>query len=148
MDPFSGAAAIISLTLQLAGTAHGIRKFLSGIRNAPNEIADVLELLGCLEGNLKSVQILLDLQSSITGTPQISVCVIQSLRTCEKKIILLELFVNKLNKTSCHRYLTRKAWTSMRMVSRMQDLNSIRYQLRDAVAALQLALSINSTYIQ
>ena len=148
MDGFSSAAAVVALTIQLAGTVQAMRKYLRDVRNAPAEICFLVNLLDQLHSSLNYIRDVFDLQDNIHHAPPVLSCVTCALRDCEKTVSAVEKIINESRAKLVRRHPLHKVWASMRAASKREDLKVVQEQLRDSIAALHMALSINSTHVQ
>lgn len=144
MDPFSGATAAVSLALQLTSTVHSVRQFLQNIQDAPKEIAAILEITDQLNGHLKAVARLSELQHPQQQTPISSSTIEDALKSCEKRVKTLEAIANRLRESFCGSGRLRNSWASVRVVLKKEDIQHLQVQMRDSVQALQTALMISS----
>lgn len=62
MDGVASAFAVVSLAIQLVETGEKISKFLSSVRDAPNEVTKLNQALDQLNSTLKQVSYLLEQQ--------------------------------------------------------------------------------------
>ena len=148
MDPFSGAAAAVSLAIQLAGTVQTIRRFLHNIKNAPKELSAINHLLDQLHQNLSDVAKIMELQRSLDLVLDSHRSVTNALTSCHKNIKMLEDPINKAEADLAGRHRLQKGWKSLRILSKKDEVQVLQFQLRDAIMALQMAVSTNSAEFQ
>ncbi|KAL8723571.1 MAG: hypothetical protein Q9181_007259 [Wetmoreana brouardii] len=146
MDAVSGAAAVISLAIQLVGSIQSVRRFLHNVENAPKDLSAIIDLLGLLETNLNHARKLMELQQVQGITPHASIT--DALEACEKRVKTLEDFITALRTGLVRRNRLQKAWGSLKIVSKKEDIRLMHVQLRDTVLALQMAISSNSAEVQ
>lgn len=146
MDAVSSAAAVISLAIQLTGTVQSVRQFLNNVENAPKELSAITDLLGLLHQSLSHVEALVRSQHAHGITSHTPVT--SALQCCQNKVKTLENFIATLKASLISRHRLRKAWGSIKVVSRKGDIQMLQMQLRDAVLALQMAISTSTAEIQ
>ena len=148
MEPFSGAAAAVSLAIQLAGTVQTIRRFLHNIKNAPKELFAINHLLDQLHQNLSDIANIMELQRSLNIVLDSHRSVSNALTSCHKNIKMLEDPIKKAEADFAGRHRLQKVRESLRILSKKEDVQVLQFQLRDAVMALQMAISTNSAEFQ
>ena len=90
MEPFSGAAATVSLAIQLAGTVQTIRSFLHNSKNAPKELSAINHLFDQLHQKLSDIASIIELQRSLDIVLDSHRSIINALTSCHKNIKMLE----------------------------------------------------------
>lgn len=148
MDGVSGAFAVVSLAIQLFETVQETRKFLNDIQNAPNEIIRQIETLDQLSSVLGYVKQLLEQQLIVLRLPGSPIFILNALQNCERKLKPLEEIITGAKKAGSHEHRARRQWSSLRFVSKKDQLQEIHSQLRDAKSDLQFAISANSWQLQ
>ena len=148
MDGVASAFAVVSLAIQLVETGEKISKFLSSVRDAPNEVTKLYQTLDQLNSTLKQVSYLLEQQYMVLRLPGSPVFITNALETCEKRIKTLEDAIRKLKKPMDHQNRVQRSWATMRFVSKKEDILEMQSQLRDAEIGLQTAMLSNSWHLQ
>jgi len=151
MDAVSGVAAVVSLAslaIQLAGTVQVARQFLIDLQKGRKELLVIVELLDQLSQNLNRVRIIITLQKSFVVAPASYEVIVSALHSCETRVKTLEDFIKTLKASPVRRHHLQKAWGSLRIISKKEDIQTLQLQLRDAILALQMALSTNAAEVQ
>lgn len=140
MDGFSGVAAALSLAIQLASTVQSIRQLLRSVENAPKELTSVMEQLDLLHQILSHLKDFMQGQTS-PGHPPISYTLVTgALKTCEKRVRMIEDLVKPLTAKVVRIPRLQKALSSMRLVLKKEDIQRSQVQVGGAIQVLQLAL--------
>ena len=148
MDGVSSAAAVVSLAIQLAGTVQTIRQFLHNVETAPKELSVIVDLLDQLHQNLSHVENLIQLETSLENAPASYAALTSALVGCVKRIKTLEEFINTLRARLVRQHRLQKAWGALKVVSQKEHIQILQLQLRDALLALQMAISTNTAEVQ
>ena len=148
MDGVASAFAVVSLAVQLVETGEKISKFLSNVKDAPNEVIKLYQTLDQLNSTLKQVSYLLEQQYIVLRLPGSPVFITNALGTCEKRINLLEDVIRKVQKRMDHQSRVQRSWATMRFVSKKEDILEMQSHLRDAEIGLQTAMLSNSWQLQ
>ena len=148
MDGFSGAAAVISLTIQLASTVQSIRQFLHNVDNAPKELASVMEQLDLLHQILSGLEHLMQRQDSLEHLPTSYAIVTSALQNCQRRVRTVEEQVRPLTARLVRRPWLQKALGSMKFVLKKEDIQTSQALVRGAIEVLQVALFTNQYEFQ
>jgi uncharacterized protein YoxC len=143
MDGFSGAAAVLSLTIQLASTVHSIRQFLRNVENAPKELASVIEHLDLLHQILSYLEDFMQRQATLEHPPISDALVTSALQSCEKRVRSVEDQVKPFTARLFRRHWLQKALGSMKFVLKKEDIQTSQVLVGGAIQMLQLALFTN-----
>ena len=147
MDGVSGAFAVVSLTIQLAETIQKIKGFYREIRNVPKELLILIQDLDRLDGCFKCVRDLIEQQNSPLNASSSSLKLVESvLGDCKTIFQELETFVNKAGGSLVRRNHLQRAWGSLKIVLKKEDIQNLQNQLRKATETLHFAISINSAF--
>lgn len=151
MDPLSTAAsgiAVVSLTIQLAGSVREIHRFLRSINEAPSELKrliDLLEQLNCILDGFRDLQ---TKQKDQDGIPNMHAAVIRGLQDCQSKLELLASLVdkakNRLNKSG----KVSKTWASLKLTLKKKEMDEFESRLEQAMIGLQTAMVMNIAHMQ
>jgi len=151
MDPLSTAAsgiAVISLTIQLAGSVREIHRFLRSINEAPNELKRLIDLLEQLDLILDGIGALQSKQKDQDGVPNMHAAVIRALQKCQSRLELLAGVVDKakngLNKSS----KVSRTWASLKLTLKKRDMDEFESRLEQAMINLQTAIMMNIAHVQ
>lgn len=96
MDPLSGAAsiiAVVSLVIQVCGSAREIRDFLGSISNAPKEIGRIQEQIELLHTLCDGIQSVVERQRIGGDNTNISTTALRALQQCSNKLALISAAV-------------------------------------------------------
>ena len=148
MDGVSAALAVVSLGMQIAGIIQTSSKFLRSVRNAPQEILRLADLLDQLQTALSHVDVIVEQQSSFGTSPGPLSAITKALQNCKTILVKLERLIDKLRGLPDGEHKFRRVWASMQTVLKKEELQEIRNQIQESLIALQLALSIYSTQLQ
>ena len=148
MDGVSSAFAVVSLAVQLVETGEKISKFLSSVKDAPNEVIKLYQTLDQLNNTLKQVSYLLEQQYLVLRLPGTPVFLTNALGTCKKRINILEDVIRKAQKRIDHQSRVQRSWAAMKFVSKKEDILEMQSHLRDAEIGLQTAMLSNSWQLQ
>lgn len=151
MDPLSTAAsgiAVISLTIQLAGSVREIHRFLRSINEAPNELKRLVDLLEQLDCILDGIRALQPKQKDQDGIPNMHAAVIRALQDCQSKLKLLASFVDKAKNRLNTSGKVSKTWASLKLMLKKKDLDEFESRLERAMIGLQTAMMMNIAHVQ
>jgi len=143
MDGFSGVAAALSLTIQLASTVQSIWQFLRNVENAPKELTSVMEQLDLLHQILSYLENLMQWQVSLEHPQTSYALVTAALQNCEKRVTTVGDLVKPLTAGPVRRPWLQKVLGSIRFVLKKEDIQTSQGQVGGAIQALQLALFTN-----
>ena len=110
MDGVSSAFAVVSLAIQLAETINDISKFLHSVRDAPAELAGLVETLDQMHGTVDQVRYLLEQQFSVQRLPGSPMFITSALGLCEKRVKTLEAFVNEVKRPLTNEHRIKRTW--------------------------------------
>lgn len=147
MDPGT-ALAVVSLTLQLAGTVQTINEFLRTIREAPSELAALIETMDLMQSNLSQVHYLIEQQFSGSGLAGSPVFILNSLKVCESRIEAQKAWVESIKQSLTARHAMKRTWASLNIRPKKKQLSEMQVQLREAMANLHFAVTNNQWHVQ
>lgn len=151
MDGLSAAAggiAVISLAIQLVDSVQSIRRFLSNVSKAPQELARLLELLAQLELIFKSIQIQIKKQQKQPGdlSNEIdSACVLAAMKSCGDKLSRIEKVVRRGDEAPETGNTLTWSLGSIRLACKRKSIEDLEIQLQRSIELLNLTISINLT---
>lgn len=143
MDGFSGAAAVISLTIQLASTVQSVRQFLHNVKDAPKELTSVTEQLDSLHRILSILKDFMQRQDSREHLPTSYSIVMSALQDCEQRIRTVEEQVKVFTARVVRTPWLQKALGSVKFVLKKEDIQTSQALVVGAIQILLVALSTN-----
>ncbi|MCJ1278826.1 hypothetical protein MMC21_006645 [Puttea exsequens] len=149
MDGVSAVLAVVGVGIQLAKEAQKIRKILRDIKNAPEELQQLIDLLDRLHDILEDASKLVNQQKLPSGPNGLSVSVLKGFRNCEKTVRRLGAMVDEIRRSSdsgCRAQMIRGA---LKMVVKRDDIKQIQRKIQEDMMYLHNALSTHtSSYMQ
>ena len=148
MDGLSSALAIISISIQLIGTIRKAQIFLKEVRNAPEELGNLVDALAQLEELLVATNNLVEQQKSIENLPGAVDNIASALRRCQTTIRKLDEAILTINRYFETQNRGRKVWASLKTVVKKDHIEKLRKQIQENTINLQTALILNSSHLQ
>ena len=148
MDGLSGALAVISFSIQLIGTVRKAQIFLKEVRNAPEELANLVDTLDQFEYILVATNNLVQHQNRIEHLPGAVDNIASVLRRCQTTIKKLDDAVLTINSYFESQNRGRKVWASLKTVVKKDHIEKLRKQIQENTINLQTALILNSSHLQ
>ena len=148
MDGVSAVFAVVSLGVQLAGTVQATSEFLRSVRNAPDELLGLVDLLDQLQGTLGHVSDLIEQQSSVLISPGSLRSIAAALQNCERSLKKLKSLVDQLKRSLDRQHRIQRACASLSSVLKKEELLELRKQIQESLIRLKLSISINSAQLQ
>ena len=148
MDGFTSALAMVSFSIQLIGTIRKAQIFLKEVRNAPEELANLVDTLDQLEHLLVATNSLIEQQSRLENLPGAIVNIASVLRRCQTTIKKLDDAVLTINSYFQTQNRGRKVWASLKTVVKKDHIEKLRKQIQEDTINLQTALILNSSHLQ
>jgi N-terminal domain on NACHT_NTPase and P-loop NTPases len=138
MDGLSAAAsgmAVVSLAIQLVDSVRQIRRFFRTLKDAPEELDRLIDLLEHMEVMLANIGTLVDPDSDISPS------VMKSLDTCEKALKKLDALIQKAKLSSSAQSSLKRSLGFFRFACKKQDVEEIEKQLDRAVNNLNMVMT-------
>ena len=148
MDGVSSALAVVSFSIQLIGTIRKAQIFLKEVRNAPEELANLVDTLDQFEHLLVATNNLVEQQDSTGNLPGAIVNIASVLQRCQGTIKKLDDAVLTINSYFETQNRGRKVWASMKTVVKRDHIEKLRKQIQENISNLQTALLLNSSHLQ
>ncbi len=151
MDPFSAAAssfAVVSLAIQLIGTVNNIQGFLQNIEDAPQEVIRLMSVIQQLNAILNEIRVIIERQQALSFDLQPLPSMFLAMQACQEQLKYLSSLLSKLKNRSDVRSKISRSWTSLRLVTKREDIKRLETQLHYATTNLIAAMSINATHIK
>jgi hypothetical protein len=152
MDPLSGAAsiiAVISLALQLAGTAQDIRNFTLSVQDAPKELDRLASQLDQFSRIASSIEIVLERQQELGHdiNSDIRQNIFGALQLCNQEMIKMGELVEKARKLENGQTKLSRAWGSVRLAFKKEYIEKLEAKLAQSIPALGVSLTLNLTWV-
>jgi len=138
MDGLSAAAsgiAVVSLAIQLVDSVREIRRFFRALKDAPEELSRLLDLLDHMELMLGYIVKLVDPDSDISPS------VLKAIQTCEKALNKLYVLIQKVKRNSTAQTPLKRSLGFFRLVCKKQEVEEIEKQLDRAVSNLNMVMT-------
>lgn len=143
MDGFSGAAAAVSLAVQLASTVQSIRQFLHNIEHASQELSAITARLDLLHELLTMVESLMQEQPYLRSPPATHVLIDCALENCSNSVKILKALVKPLEEGLVRRSRFQKTLGLMKVMLKREDIQTSEHQLQGAIQMLHVAISVD-----
>jgi uncharacterized protein Yka (UPF0111/DUF47 family) len=145
MDGLSAAAsgiAVVSLAIQLVGSVREIRRFFRTLKDAPEELDRLLDLLEHMELMLGNIGKLVDPDSDISPS------VLKAIQTCEKALGKLGTLVQKFKRNLSAQSPLKRPLGFFKIAYKKQEVEEIEKQLDRAVNNLNMAMTYFHLYFR
>ena len=136
------------MAVQLIETTQRIRKFLHGVRDAPEDVVRIASFLDRIRGIFDHVKNLVEQQFSDLRLPGSPIYILAALEKYEKTLKTLESFLFKTKRPFGREHRVQNTWASMNFASRRGTIQELQNQIRDAIMDLQLAILGNMWELQ
>jgi hypothetical protein len=138
MDGLSAVASgmgVASLAIQLVDSVREIRRFFRALKDAPEELSRLLDLLDHMELMLGYIVKLVDPDSDISPS------VLKAIQTCEKALNKLYVLIQKVKRNSTAQTPLKRSLGFFRLVCKKQEVEEIEKQLDRAVSNLNMVMT-------
>ena len=138
MDGLSAASsgiAVVSLAIQLVDSVREIRRFFQTLKDAPEELGRLLDLLEHMELMLENIGKLVDPDSDISPS------VLKAIQTCEKALNKLSALIQKVKRNSSAQIPLKRSLGFFRLACKKQEVEEIEKQLDRAVGNLNMVMT-------
>jgi hypothetical protein len=138
MDGLSAASsgiAVVSLAIQLVDSVRKIRRFFRTLKDAPEELGRLLDLLEHMELMLENIGKLVDPDSDISPS------VLKAIHTCENALNKLDALIQKVKRNSSAQSPMKRSLGFFRLACKKQEVEEIEKQLDRAVGSLNMAMT-------
>lgn len=160
MDVASGVIAVVSLGIQLAESVQKIRKFLRGIKEAPEELQRLIAKIDLLHDIFSYVNALIEQQRDMPSHHGLIPLFAGALRACETSVNRLESELARVQGLSNGPKESWRAYPGVTSKDRLKGSSRKRHALRsvlcketvdslcsivdESLQSLNLVLSLNS----
>jgi hypothetical protein len=138
MDGLSAASsgiAVVSLAIQLVDSVREIRRFFRTLKDAPEELGRLLDLLEHMELILENIGKLVDPDSDLSPS------VLKAIQTCEKALNKLGALIQKVKRNSLAQIPLKRSLGFFRLACKKQEVEEIEKQLDRAVGNLNMVMT-------
>jgi len=152
MDGLSGVAsifAVISLALQLAGTAQDIKNFILSIQDAPKELDRLANQLDQFSKIASSIKMVLERQQELGHdvNSQIWQNIFSALQLCNQEMLKMGELVEKAGKLENGQTKLSRTWNSIRLAFKKEYIEKLEAKLAQSIPALGVSLTLNLTWV-
>jgi hypothetical protein len=140
---------VISLAIQLAGTAQDIKNFISSIQDAPKELDRLTNLLDQLYTIANSIKVIIERQQKLYHDVDSEILqnVSKALQTCKQIMLKIEELVKRAGKLENGQNKLSRTWNSIRLVIHKKDIEELETQLAGGISLLNVTLTLNLTWV-
>jgi hypothetical protein len=145
MDPLSAAAsgmAVASLAIQLVDSVREIRRFFRTLKDAPEELIRLLDLLEHMELMLDNIGKLVEPDSDISPS------VLKAIRTCEKALNKLGALIQKVKRESSAQSPLKRSLGFFKLACKKEEVEEIETQVDRAVNNLNLVMTYYPVHLK
>jgi hypothetical protein len=138
MDGLSEAAsgiAVVSLAIQLVDSVREIRRFFRTLKDAPEELGRLLDLLEHMELMLEHIGKLVDRDGDISPS------VLKAIQTCDNALKELDALIQKAKGNSSTQSRLKRSLGFFRLACKKEEVEEIENQLDRAVNHLNMAMT-------
>jgi DNA repair ATPase RecN len=138
MDGLSAASsgiAVVSLAIQLVDSVRDIRRFFRTLKDAPEELGRLLDLLEHMELMLETIRKLVDPDSDISPS------VLKAIQNCENALNKLDALIQKVKRNSSAQNPLKRSLGFFRLACKKQEVEEIEKQLDRAVGNLNMVMT-------
>jgi DNA repair ATPase RecN len=138
MDGLSAASsgiAVVSLAIQLVDSVREIRRFFRTLKDAPEELGRLLDLLEHMELMLENIGKLVDPDSDMSPS------VLKAIHTCEKALNKLDALIQKVKRNSSAQSPVKRSLGFFRLACKKEEVEEIEKQIDRAVGSLNMAMT-------
>ncbi|PMD18547.1 hypothetical protein NA56DRAFT_240309 [Hyaloscypha hepaticicola] len=138
MDGLSAAAsgiAVASLAIQLVDSVREIRRFFRTLKDAPEELTRLLDLLEHMELMLDNIGKLVEPESDISPS------MLKAIQTCEKALNKLAALIQKVKRDSSAQSPLKKSLGFFKLACKKEEVEEIERQLDRAVSNLNMVMT-------
>ena len=138
MDGLSAVASgmgVASLAIQLVDSVREIRRFFRALKDAPEELSRLLDLLDHMELMLGYIVKLVDPDSDISPS------VLKAIQTCETALNQLDVLIQKVKRSSAAQASLKRSLGFFRLACKKQEVEEIEKQLDRAVSNLNMVMT-------
>lgn len=152
MDGISGVAsvvAVVSLALQLAGTAQDIKNFISSIQDAPKELDRLASQLDQFSKVASSIKMVLERQEELGHDVNsfIRQNIFGALQSCNQEMLKMGELVDKARKLENGQTKLSRTWNSIRLAFKKEYIEKLEAKLAQSTLALGISLTLNLTWV-
>jgi hypothetical protein len=131
----SSGIAVVSLAIQLVDSVREIRRFFRTLKDAPEELGRLLDLLEHMELMLENIGKLVDPDSDISPS------VLKAIHTCENALNKLDALIQKVKRNSSAQNPLKRSLGFFRLACKKQEVEEIEKQLDRAVGNLNMVMT-------
>jgi hypothetical protein len=145
MDGLSAAAsgiAVVSLAIQLVDSVREIHRFFRTLKDAPEELGRLLDLLEHMELMLENIGKLVDPDSDISPN------VLKAIQTCERALSKLGALIQKVKRNSRAESPLKRSLGFFRLVCKKEEIEEIERQLDRAASNLNMVMTYVYPYFR
>jgi DNA repair ATPase RecN len=138
MDGLSAAAsgiAVVSLAIQLVDSVREMRRFFRTLKNAPEELGRLLDLLEHMELMLEHIGKLVNCDTEISKS------VLKTVQTCENALKKLGALIQKIKRKAWAQSPLKRSLGFFRLACKKEEIEEIEKQLDHAVTNLNMAMT-------
>jgi hypothetical protein len=151
MDGLSAAASafgVVSLAVQLIQLTQNLRDFFNDVSGAPIEIRRLTLSLTQLASILRDVQVVTEMQQAQEGAPSAPLSLLDSLKACEEKLLLLKTIVDSSEQMLRTSGRVSRHWESFKVVFKKKDMEKFGKHLQQSIQFLTTAMTMNLMVLQ
>ena len=144
MDGLSAASsgiAVVSLAIQLVDSVREIRRFFRALKDAPEELGRLLDLLEHMELMLDNIGKLVEPDSDISPS------VLKAIQTCEKALSKLGALIQKVKRDSSAQSPLKKSLGFFKLACKKEEVEEIERQVDRDVNNLNLVMTYYSVHL-
>jgi hypothetical protein len=145
MDGLSAAAsgiAVASLAIQLVDSVREIHRFFRTLKDAPEELDRLLDLLEHMELMLDNIAKLVDRDSDISPS------VLKAIQSCEKALNKLDGLIQKVKRDSSAQSPLKRSLGFFKFACKKEEVEDIERQLDRAVSNLNMVMTYYSLLLR
>jgi hypothetical protein len=145
MDGLSAAAsgmAVASLAIQLVDSVREICRFFRTLKDAPEELIRLLDLLEHMELMLDNIGKLVERDSDISPS------VLKAIQTCEKALNKLGALIQKVKRESSAQSPLKRSLGFFKLACKKEEVEEIETQVDRAVNNLNLVMTYYPVHLK
>ena len=147
MDVASGVFATVAIGIELIETIQKARKFLKGIRDAPQEISRLAQKVDQLYLTIENVNAVIEQQKTIIGLSYSVDLLENALQSCHSSVTELDQVVKDFRARLVRQQKTRRVWSAIAATVRKDDVERMQSRIQEAMSFLTTALVTNSARV-
>ena len=143
MDGLSAAAsgiAVASLAIQLVDSVREIRRFFRTLKDAPEELDRLIDLLEHMELMLDNIGKLVEPDTDISPS------VLKAIQICEKALNKLGALIQKMKRDCSAQSPLKKSLGFFKLACKKEEVEEIERQLDRAVSNLNMVMTYYSPH--